>query len=172
VPAFCNYPCTLVLASLKRQRNAHPAIHMHRRLKPACCMPNPSHRSLLHSVWISMWLLVPHSLSYITSCSPSDVQPASQERLPRHTMFQAVPQSFTSQQAPSPPIDHMHSIPEAAAIMASRPNGQPKPRKMRASCDACSRAKVRMTVSSMMNSFADSTTGQVRQSEAYMPPLR
>lgn len=59
MPAFCNYPCTLALASLKRQRNAHPAIHLHRRLKPACCMPNPSHRSLLHLAWISMWLLVP-----------------------------------------------------------------------------------------------------------------
>ncbi|KAH4986608.1 hypothetical protein HBI76_112060 [Parastagonospora nodorum] len=58
-------------------------------------------------------------------------------------MFQAVPQSFTSQQASSPPIDNMHSIPEATTLMTSRPNGQPKPRKMRASCDACSRAKVK-----------------------------
>lgn len=57
-------------------------------------------------------------------------------------MFQTVPQIYTPQSSPSPPTDNMLSVPSSTTVPTG-PNGQPKPRKMRASCDACSRAKVK-----------------------------
>ncbi|KAJ8114029.1 hypothetical protein OPT61_g3992 [Boeremia exigua] len=57
-------------------------------------------------------------------------------------MFQTVPQIYTPQSSPSPPTDNMLS-PPTNTMVPTGPNGQPKPRKMRASCDACSRAKVK-----------------------------
>ncbi|KAF2632156.1 hypothetical protein BU25DRAFT_358845 [Macroventuria anomochaeta] len=57
-------------------------------------------------------------------------------------MFQTVPQIYTPQSSPSPPTDNMLSLPLVTAVPTG-PKGQPKPRKMRASCDACSRAKVK-----------------------------
>src|SRR5690349_4714671 len=57
-------------------------------------------------------------------------------------MFQTVPQIYTPQSPPSPPTDNMLSVPSSTTVPTG-PNGQPKPRKMRASCDACSRAKVK-----------------------------
>jgi hypothetical protein len=53
---------------------------MHRRLKPACCKLNPSHRSLPYPAWISVWLLVPHSQPYIAYCSSIQLQPVSYQR--------------------------------------------------------------------------------------------
>ncbi|KAH7394694.1 hypothetical protein BKA66DRAFT_567058 [Pyrenochaeta sp. MPI-SDFR-AT-0127] len=55
-------------------------------------------------------------------------------------MFQAVSQTYTPQQSP-PPMDNMLAIPENT-IMTTGPNGDQKPLKTRASCDACSRAKI------------------------------
>ena len=57
-------------------------------------------------------------------------------------MFSTVPQIYTPQSSPSPPMDNMLSLPSNTTV-PNGPNGQPKPRKMRASCDACSRAKVK-----------------------------
>ncbi|KAH7394772.1 hypothetical protein BKA66DRAFT_606440 [Pyrenochaeta sp. MPI-SDFR-AT-0127] len=56
-------------------------------------------------------------------------------------MFQAVSQTYTPQQSP-PPMDNMLAVPKNT-IMTTDSNGDQKPRKMRASCDACSRAKVK-----------------------------
>lgn len=56
--------------------------------------------------------------------------------------LQTVLQTFTHQSSPSSPIDNMLSLPPNPAVPTG-PNGLPKPRKMRASCDACSRAKVK-----------------------------
>ncbi|KAH9865565.1 hypothetical protein J1614_009150 [Plenodomus biglobosus] len=57
-------------------------------------------------------------------------------------MFQAPSQTYTPHPSPSPPMDNMLAIPENTIMVTGR-NGEPKPRKMRASCDACSRAKVK-----------------------------
>ncbi|KAF9696229.1 hypothetical protein EKO04_006018 [Ascochyta lentis] len=57
-------------------------------------------------------------------------------------MFQTVPQIYTPQSSPSPPTDNMLALPPNTTVPTG-PNGQAKPRKMRASCDACSRAKVK-----------------------------
>ncbi|KAL6704003.1 hypothetical protein ACN47E_008854 [Coniothyrium glycines] len=56
-------------------------------------------------------------------------------------MFQAAPQNF-AQQLPSSPMAPMLAVPEATPTTVG-PHGSQKPRKMRASCDACSRAKVK-----------------------------
>lgn len=57
-------------------------------------------------------------------------------------MFQAVSHTFPPQQSPSPPMETMPTVPETTTMTTTR-TGEPKPRKMRASCDACSRAKVK-----------------------------
>ena len=58
-------------------------------------------------------------------------------------MFQAVPQQqFPVQQSPSPPMDNMSTLPPNA-LVTTNAAGEQKPRKLRASCDACSRAKVK-----------------------------
>ncbi|KAH8629479.1 hypothetical protein IG631_16736 [Alternaria alternata] len=56
-------------------------------------------------------------------------------------MFHASTQAFPPRQSRSPPIDDMVAGPEIT-IMSNGLNGVSKARKMRASCDACSRAKV------------------------------
>ncbi|KAL1792207.1 hypothetical protein ACET3X_009958 [Alternaria dauci] len=58
------------------------------------------------------------------------------------TMFHASTQAFPPLHSRSPPIDDMMAGHEIA-IMPTSLNGVPKIRKMRASCDACSRAKVK-----------------------------
>lgn len=73
------------------------------------------------------------------------VQPPAPHPTPNSscfTMFQAVPQQYPPQQSPSPPIETMSAIPQNTLVTRS-PTGEPKPRKLRASCDACSRAKVK-----------------------------
>lgn len=57
-------------------------------------------------------------------------------------MFQATPQTYAPHHSPSPPTDNMLAVPESTIMVTGR-NGESKPRKMRASCDACSRAKVK-----------------------------
>lgn len=56
--------------------------------------------------------------------------------------FQTVFQILTHRSSPSSLTDNMLSLPPNPAVPTG-PNGLPKPRKMRASCDACSRAKVK-----------------------------
>lgn len=50
-------------------------------------------------------------------------------------------QDFAQPQPSLRRVVNMHTMQETT-IMTTRPNGEQKPRKMRASCDACSRAKV------------------------------
>ncbi|KAF1930782.1 Zn-II 2Cys6 regulatory protein [Didymella exigua CBS 183.55] len=58
-------------------------------------------------------------------------------------MFQAIPQIYTVPQSySSPPTDNLLSLPPNTTVPLG-PDGKPKPRKMRASCDACSHAKVK-----------------------------
>ncbi|KAJ4408833.1 hypothetical protein N0V91_003089 [Didymella pomorum] len=58
-------------------------------------------------------------------------------------MFQTIPQIYTTPQSPpSPPTESVLSLPSSTTVPLG-PDGKPKPRKMRASCDACSRAKVK-----------------------------
>jgi hypothetical protein len=80
----------------------------------------------------------PHPLSYITESSANHDRASSQDQNRAYTMFQATPQMFAPHSSPSPP---RHTVTEKR-IMTTGPNGEQKPRKMRASCDACSRAKV------------------------------
>lgn len=58
-----------------------------------------------------------------------------------YIMFQTSSHALSSTQPPSPPMDNNNTGPEIT-LMTTGPNGEQKPRKMRASCDACSRAKV------------------------------
>ncbi|KAJ4353312.1 uncharacterized protein N0V89_005039 [Didymosphaeria variabile] len=57
-------------------------------------------------------------------------------------MFQAAQQSYTSQPSSAPTINAMATVPPQSTMLTG-PNGEQKPRKLRASCDACSRAKVK-----------------------------
>lgn len=57
-------------------------------------------------------------------------------------MYSAVQQSFTSQPSTATSIDAMATVPPQNTMLTG-PNGEQKPRKLRASCDACSRAKVK-----------------------------
>jgi hypothetical protein len=60
-------------------------------------------------------------------------------------MLQVPVQTYTPNQ---PPLQEMEDIAigQETAMTATALNGDHKPRKMRASCDACSRAKVRYVV--------------------------
>ncbi|PSN73024.1 Zn-II 2Cys6 regulatory protein [Corynespora cassiicola Philippines] len=58
-------------------------------------------------------------------------------------MFQAVPHTYTTTASTAPSIDAMAAMPPQNTMITSNPTDQPKPRKLRASCDACSRAKVK-----------------------------
>jgi len=73
---------------------------------------------------------------------PSSLQiPITKVAQRHYTMFQAIPQQqYPIHQSPSP-IASMSTLPQNTMI-TSNPAEQ-KPRKLRASCDACSRAKVR-----------------------------
>ena len=87
----------------------------------------------------------PTSTPYITLASdqPSALYPKTAQD--RCIMFQAVNPQFPLQQTSSPPIDCMSVMqPQPQkSVATSGPGSEPKPRKLRASCDACSRAKVK-----------------------------
>lgn len=125
---------------------AYLRIHLHRRtglLVAACRILDPSNDpfclgpSPLGDHSHSHHVLYNHVLLFLLPYDYSTI------RLPNcFMMFQAVPQTFAHHQTPSPPMDSMLTMPETT-LMTVGPNGGQKPRKMRASCDACSRAKVR-----------------------------
>lgn len=88
--------------------------------------------------------LLPPSV-YNMYAAPSKEMLIPELLLNSDTMFQAIPQTFTSQPSPSPPMTTMASIPPpptTTTVLTTSPSGEQKPRKLRASCDACSRAKV------------------------------
>jgi hypothetical protein len=80
---------------------------------------------------------------YNTEVRPVCSLPIARLHILLYTMFHAVPHQYPIQLSPSPPIDRRSTIPPPAMVTSAPIGPESKPRKLRASCDACSRAKVK-----------------------------